>query len=177
MSRLAFACVIAARFPQVIVKAETAPITAIHPRFCVFYRLAICGTSGGLPILRASPTGFWLLNDLNQGKFTPVTPNDVRVIVNGPGAAQRFGTPFGTLGRNVFQGDRFEGVDLSVFKNTRITERVSIQYRLNLFNAFNHPTFGIPNSIFVENAGRTYFNFQENSGGRRTIEMALKLIF
>ncbi len=144
---------------------------------CVFYRLAICGTSGGLPILRASPTGFWLLNDLNQGKFTPVTPNDVRVIVNGPGAAQRFGTPFGTLGRNVFQGDRFEGVDLSVFKNTRITERVSIQYRLNLFNAFNHPTFGIPNSIFVENAGRTYFNFQENSGGRRTIEMALKLIF
>ncbi|NOT60757.1 MAG: TonB-dependent receptor, partial [Acidobacteria bacterium] len=67
---------------------------------CLFY--GRCGTSGGAPILRTSPTGFCLLNDLNKATpvFTSVTPNDVRFIVNGAGAAMKFGTPFGNIGRN-----------------------------------------------------------------------------
>lgn len=152
---------------------------------CVFY--GFCGTgTGNLPILRQSPTGFWLLNDLNRTPrvFTPVTINDVRFIVNGAGAALRFGTPFGNIGRNTFPGDRIESFDFSIFKTTRITEQVKIQYQLNLFNALNHPNFGIPNNITLDQAGRTFFNFQENDGsfsllnnGRRTIEMALKIIF
>lgn len=152
---------------------------------CVFYGL--CGTgTGNVPILRQSPTGFWLMNDLQRSPrvFTPVTPNDVRFIINGAGAALRFGTPFGNIGRNTFPGDRLEVLDLSIFKTTRITERVSLQYRLMLFNALNHPNFGIPNSIDLDNAGRTFFNFQENDGsfslpanGRRVIAMGLNLIF
>jgi hypothetical protein len=101
----------------------------------------------------------------------------VRFIVNGPGAALKFGTPFGNVGRNTFRGDRNERVDLSIFKNFRITERFKFQYRLQMFNAFNHPFFGIPNSINVDNAGTTFFNFQENDGGRRTISMGLSFIF
>jgi hypothetical protein len=144
---------------------------------CIFYGL--CGSAGGVPILRQSPTGFWLMNDLNasQRSFTPVTPGDVRFVINGPGAAQRFGTPFGDVGRNTFLGDRVENVDLSLFKNFRVTEGVAIQYRLELFNAFNHPNFGIPNSIYLDQAGRTFFNFQENDGGRRTISMSLHISF
>jgi outer membrane receptor protein involved in Fe transport len=151
---------------------NTVAITDIDA--CLFY--GRCGTLGGLPVLRTSPTGFYSLNDLNRGIFTPVTPNDVRFIINGPGAALKFGTPFGNVGRNVFRGDRLESFDLSLFKTTRINERVSIQYRLNLFNAFNHPFFGdVPNSINLENVN--FFNFQENSGGRRVIEMGLRVIF
>jgi outer membrane receptor protein involved in Fe transport len=148
---------------------------------CLFW--GFCGTSGGQPILRRSSTGFFLVNDLNRFDasgsriFTPVTSDDVRFIINGPGAAQRFGTPFGNIGRNTFRGDRIEALDLSVYKTTRITERVAIQYRFNMFNALNHPTFGIPNSINLENAGTTYFNFQENSGGRRVLEMALRVMW
>ena len=144
---------------------------------CVFY--AFCGSAGGVPILRQSPTGFWLMNNLNAGpaSFTAVTPNDVRFIINGPGAAQMYGTPFGNLGRNTFLADRIESVDLSVFKKFRVTERISIQYRLELFNAFNHPNFEIPNSTHLDQAGRTFFNFQENDGGRRTISMSLLIIF
>jgi outer membrane receptor protein involved in Fe transport len=142
---------------------------------CVFYNR--CGAAGGVPILQRSSTGFYSFNDLNKGIFTPVTPNDVRFIVNGPGAAQVFGTPFGNVSRNEFTGDRIEALDFSVFKTTRVTERVSIQYRLNLFNATNHPTFGIPNSIRLDQAGTTFYNFQENDGGRRQIEMALRIIF
>jgi outer membrane receptor protein involved in Fe transport len=144
---------------------------------CVFY--ALCGVAAGVPILRQSPTGFWLMNGLNATpvSFTAVTPNDVRLIINGPGAAQKFGTPFGDVGRNTFLGDRIESADLSVFKKFRVTEGTSIQYRLDLFNAFNHPNFGIPNSTYLDQAGRTFFNFQENDGGRRAISMSLLIAF
>jgi hypothetical protein len=66
-------------------------------------------------------------------------------------------------------------VDFSVFKTFRITETVSFQYRLEMFNALNHPVFGIPNSINVDN--RNFFNFQEQSGGRRQISMSLGIRF
>jgi hypothetical protein len=68
-------------------------------------------------------------------------------------------------------------VDLNLFKTFRITERVNLQYRLQMINAFNHPNFGIPNSINLDNAGTTFFNFQENSGGRRILSMGLRLSF
>ena len=64
-----------------------------------------------------------------------------------------------------------------MFKEFRVTEGISVQYRLELFNAFDHPVFGIPNSTYVDQAGRTFFNFQENDGGRRTISMSLFIIF
>ncbi|MBI1760285.1 MAG: TonB-dependent receptor [Acidobacteria bacterium] len=146
---------------------------------CIFYSL--CGTQGGQPILRTSSSGYYLMSDLNKRDsagnriFTPVTPNDVRFIINGPGAAQKFGTPFGNVGRNTFRGDRIETVDFSVFKTFTITERVNFQYRLEMINALNHPIFGIPNSINVNNLN--FFNFQENSGGRRVISMGLRLRF
>ncbi len=140
---------------------------------CIFY--GRCGTSGGNPVLRTSSTGYYLMRDLNNNVFTPVSPNDVRFIINGPGAAMKFGTPFGNVSRNSFVGDRLENIDLSIFKNFRITERVNFQYRLEMFNAFNHPYFGIPNSINLDN--RNFFNFQENSGGRRVISMGLRVSF
>jgi outer membrane receptor protein involved in Fe transport len=142
---------------------------------CIFY--GRCGAAGGVPILQRSSTGFYSFNDLNRGVFTPTTPDDVRFIVNGPGAAQVFGTPFGNVGRNFFTGDRVETIDFSVFKTTRVKEGVAIQYRLNMFNALNHPVFGIPNQINLDQAGTTFYNFKENSGGRRTIEMALRITF
>jgi hypothetical protein len=157
---------------------------------CIFYTL--CGTtqirevgSDGrvvmrtVPNLQRSPTGFYLLNDLNasNSKFTPVSPDDVRFILNGAGAASRFGTPFGNVGRNTFRGDRTENVDLSIFKDFRITERFQLRYRLQMLNAFNHPNFATPNSIAIDNAGTVFYNFQENNGGRRTISMGLRLSF
>jgi hypothetical protein len=153
----------------------TTPVGITDVDACIFY--GKCGTSGGVPVLIPSPTGFYLMNDLNKGVFTPVTPNDVRFIINGPGAAIKFGTPFGNIGRNTFRGDRIESFDFSVFKTTKIGERFAIQYRFNMFNALNHPVFGIPNSIRLDNAGTTFFNFQENSGGRRTLEMAIRISF
>ncbi|HEY6770395.1 MAG TPA: TonB-dependent receptor [Candidatus Sulfotelmatobacter sp.] len=43
----------------------------------------------------------------------------------------------GTLRRNQIYGPSFSDVDLSVFKNIPITERVKAQFRIEMFNTFN----------------------------------------
>jgi len=44
---------------------------------------------------------------------------------------------FGNTRRNEFKGPRFKTIDFSVIKNTAITERVSAQFRVEMFNLFN----------------------------------------
>jgi hypothetical protein len=68
-------------------------------------------------------------------------------------------------------------VNSSGFKDFRITERFQSRYRLQMINAFNHSNFGISSSIALDNAGATFYNFQERNGGRRTISMGLRLSF
>ena len=139
---------------------------------CVFY--ARCGATSGVPNLRTSSTGLFLMSDLNKGTFTPVNPNDVRFVLNGPGAARRFNNPFGNVARNILQSDRIEVVDFSLFKTFKITERINLQYRLELYNALNHPVFGTP----ATNVDSVIFNdFKETSGGRRVNSMGLRLRF
>jgi outer membrane receptor protein involved in Fe transport len=52
---------------------------------------------------------------------------------------------FGTLRRNQFYGPGFSDVDFSVFKNTKVYERLTIQLRAELFNLFNRTNFAPPN--------------------------------
>ncbi len=51
---------------------------------------------------------------------------------------------FGSLGRNSLIGPGYKNVDFSVFKTTKITERVSLQLRAEVFNILNHPNFASP---------------------------------
>jgi hypothetical protein len=52
---------------------------------------------------------------------------------------------FGNLGRNAIFGPRFWNLDFALTKDTRITERLSLQLRAEFFNLFNHPNFALPN--------------------------------
>ena len=51
---------------------------------------------------------------------------------------------FGSAGRNTLIGPGANIADFSVIKLTRITERVSLQFRSEFFNIFNHPNFSLP---------------------------------
>ncbi len=56
-------------------------------------------------------------------------------------------TPAGTWGttsRNQFVGPGYGDVDLSVFKNTHIWERVTTQFRVEMFNVFNKTNYAPP---------------------------------
>lgn len=53
---------------------------------------------------------------------------------------------FGTLRRNQFYGPSYSDVDLSVFKNTTIKEKVTVQFRAEMFNLFNRANFAPPDT-------------------------------
>jgi len=119
-------------------------------------------------------------------------PNTVRPNVNGPVAILGqvdawFDTSaftavngFGNLGRNVLIGPRFDNVDFSIIKHFKLNERMSAQFRSEIFDLFNHPNFGQPGNIVGTPAfGRitnTRFSTGE-SGSSRQIQFALKLMF
>jgi Carboxypeptidase regulatory-like domain len=132
--------------------------------------------------------GFYSMNSINSaGTFVSVTPADVHFIFNGPGAARIFGTPFGNSTRNSLRGPIFNQVNLSLFKNIKIGERLTFQLRGEAFNAFNHPNPGfgtgaggfLPN-INVGNAGAAGVGFATNTDieyAHRTIQVGARLVF
>jgi hypothetical protein len=54
---------------------------------------------------------------------------------------------WGSLGRGTLRGPGLQTLDLSLLKNTALTEQVSLQFRAEFFNALNHTNLGAPNSI------------------------------
>jgi hypothetical protein len=87
------------------------------------------------------------------------------------------------MGRNVVFGPGFEDVDVALYKDTRITERLTAQFRADTFNIFNHPNFAQPNRIVSTAAGNTFGQISAtrapdgDAGSARQIQLALKLIF
>ena len=47
----------------------------------------------------------------------------------------------GNLGRNQIVGPGLFDMDFSIFKNVKLTERLSTQFRVEMFNVLNHPSF------------------------------------
>ena len=92
---------------------------------------------------------------------------------------------FGTCRPRAFHGPGIEDTDLSIFKQFRMSERFSLQFRAEFFNAFNHPNFANPNSnINSSNFGKVTSTLAPilgaDSGGPgdpREIQLALKLYF
>jgi hypothetical protein len=54
------------------------------------------------------------------------------------------GATIGTVGRNSLPGPAYFQLDMSGMKNFKITERVTMQFRADIFNIFNHPNFANP---------------------------------
>ena len=134
---------------------------------------------------RVSPTGFFSLNEFNTtGNAVPVTPNDVRYIFNGPGAAKLFGTPFGNVTRNGEKGVPLNQLNMGLFKNTNISETVKIQFRAEAFNVLNHPNagFGVAGEsdvpdIYVEDAGVSFADKREIQQSSRRLQFGLRIVF
>jgi hypothetical protein len=59
---------------------------------------------------------------------------------------------YGNFTRNSIFGPGLQDVDLSVFKNTHITERVNAQFRVEMFNLFNHLNLANPGPTQLGNA-------------------------
>ena len=102
---------------------------------------------------------------------------------------------YGASGRNLWHDAGFKNLDLSIDKAIKFNDRISAQFRAEFFNLFNHPIFcnpngiagganstpGDPNTTGFGAAGSTpdvcASNPEIGSGGPRSIQLGLKLIF
>jgi hypothetical protein len=90
---------------------------------------------------------------------TPVSPSEVRFIANNQLAANILGNPYPGSGRNILRGDSFNNVDFSVFKNTKISERVSFRLEADAYNILNRAYFAAPGNLLSDYAATpSYFN-------------------
>jgi hypothetical protein len=88
---------------------------------------------------------------------------------------------FGTMGRNPLRGPGINNWDLSLTKRTNITERQSIEFRAEFFNAWNHAQFSSPD----HNGGSGTFaqitstrpHDSDTTSGARIIQFGLKYYF
>jgi hypothetical protein len=62
---------------------------------------------------------------------------------------------FGTSPKNPFSGPPINTADVGVSKNWSLTEGIHLQFRWEMFNAFNHPDFGTPvSTVGASNFGK-----------------------
>ena len=85
----------------------------------------------------------------------------------------------GSEGRNTFVGPKFFSADISLFKNIKFTERFGLQFRWEVFNAFNHTNFQLPGAQLSTNNRVTSATFGKAGGAfdARQMQFGLKLSF
>jgi hypothetical protein len=99
--------------------------------------------------------------------------------------AQPAAGTFGNLSRNKFYGPGYGAVDLAVFKNTKITERIGTQLRVEMFNLFNRKNLAPPSGTFGSGSFLTTADTIGDYNGAPgigpgepfNVQLALKLIF
>src|SRR5438034_517777 len=136
------------------------------------------------PLVGSNPAG---TGDSSQSDVPNLNPNFHGPVVLGrpdrwfdPNAFL-MPTPgtFGNVARGSFRGPGLTTFDASLFKKFTVTEKLTAQFRAEMFNAFNHANFSYPNEVVFN--GSTYNPsagvITQTNGTSRQLQFALKLIF
>jgi hypothetical protein len=92
---------------------------------------------------------------------------------------QTLGT-YGNAGRNILIGPGFAGVDMSLFKTTRLTERWGLRFQAEFFNLLNRTNFGLPGLIMLTPSGAiapSAGRITRTATTSRQIQFGMKLTF
>ncbi|HUR37818.1 MAG TPA: TonB-dependent receptor [Terriglobales bacterium] len=96
-----------------------------------------------------------------------------------------------TAGRNSVSSPGLHVWNMAIFKNTKITEGTTLQWRVESFNTFNHRNFSLAaptvftvldpanalSATYSNVSSPNFLNSKQFSGGSRSLQMALKFIF
>ena len=108
------------------------------------------------PAVFSAPT----LEDYKTGAI--VSPSAVHFIANNQLAANLLNNPYPGSARNILRGDSFNNVDFSVFKNTKISERVTFHLEVDAYNVLNRayfPAAGNTLNDYANPGGSNFNNF------------------
>jgi len=92
------------------------------------------------------------------------------IVISSDGA-----TLFGNAGLGIVQGPGQVNFDVSIIKNTHLTERQTLQFRTEFFNIANHAVFGNPG--VARNNANLFGVINTTVGNPRLIQFALKYSF
>ena len=83
-----------------------------------------------------------------------------------------FGT-FGNAGRNILTGPGLQTINVSLVKNTHLSERANLQFRAEAFNLLNHTNLDLPNIFF----GTPAFGSIQSAESPRRLQFGAKILF
>ncbi len=86
---------------------------------------------------------------------------------------------YGNLGRDTIIGPGLATWDLSALKNTRLAERLNLQFRAEFFNILNHANFNTPNAVLFTPSGvsPTAGLITSTATSSRQVQFGLKLLW
>jgi len=80
---------------------------------------------------------------------------------------------FGDAGRDILDGPGLRSVNLSIVKNTAITDRLNLQFRTEFFNALNRANYNLPDNFI----GSPTFGQVVSAQDPRRVQFAVKVLF
>jgi len=112
-------------------------------------------------------------------------PKGTDKTFTGPSLSSVYTTPFDVqpnTGKNSFYGPDLVNVDVATLKDTTLTEKLKLQFRMEVYNLFNHAQFSQPNNFLIpgdSTFGESLSTITRPDGttSARQIQFALKLIF
>ena len=131
------------------------------------------------------------LENIMQFRMTPNGPYMVPASIIGPDGrgvgtgsqtfpGQIFTNPpagsVGTLQRDQFTGPPIFEMDAALFKDNKITERVSMEIRMEALNVFNHPGFVVTSSNMDVNS-QQFGQITQQANTPRQLQFGLRLKF
>ncbi len=87
---------------------------------------------------------------------------------------------YGDLGRDTIIGPGLSDVDLALQKSFQISERAKAALKFEMFNIFNHPNFGLPNTTALASSGAASPSagvITYTTTSSRQIQFALRISF
>jgi hypothetical protein len=144
------------------------PGTSIDPASAPAY------TDPARPNLLANPKNFSFNTSAQAALGCPTGRQSLDCFFN-PGVFT-YANPgtFGNAGRNIVEGPGYTGVDFALHKGFKLTERMQLEFRTEVFNIINTPNFSIPDLGYEDG---TFAHVLSTDNKPREIQFALKLVF
>jgi hypothetical protein len=151
------------------------------------------GGGGGVPFFAGASDSACLAKSTALGPLAVASLTNIGCyrVGNSTLVPQAYGT-LGTTGRNLFRDQGFKNLDMSVTKMFKYKERLSAEFKAEVFNVLNHPNFanpyGGPGGAAADPSSPGYgftgvtpdvqaSNAVLGSGGARAMQLGLKLTF